>query len=194
MPYQSGFNLISESLTIFFTLVPGVINLIFFESLSIPDMIGKKSNQELADPGRGDYYPDFGRPVCFDGQRILWQVELQTSWWRLSRFSAHRIRGTTASQSCFPSSVKKYSTRGGISENTTLWINPSFWSSFNRSVSDLGLIPSRTLMISLNRNLSWCPRMLIRRIAHFFDIVVIIPSRGHKQIGLLSFSIVTLKL
>jgi len=51
---------------------------------------------------------------------------------------------------------------------------------FNRSVSDLGIIPSRVLIRSLNRNLSWCPRLLITIVAYFLDRVVIIPSRGHK--------------
>jgi hypothetical protein len=69
---------------------------------------------------------------------------------KFSRFVIHWKSGRIASQSSFPSPVRYYSNRGGISEKASRPTNPSFCSATSISVSVLGLIPSSFFMRSLN--------------------------------------------
>ena len=113
------------------------------------------------------------------------------SLFRLSRSDAHRSRGTIAFRSSDPSSVKKYSTRGGISEKDSRPINRSSRSSFNVSDRVLGLIPSSSDIRSLNRSRPDTPSLLMIRSAHFFDMHVRMPPKAHTHRVSLSSHIVT---
>jgi len=132
--------------------------------------------------------------LFFEDILSSWQDALHRCLSTISRFSAHWIKGRTASQSCFPSSVREYSTRGGISGKDSRWMRFSIRRSFNTSARVLGLIPLSLCIMSLNRIFSWWPMMLMIRMAHFFAMILMIPSRGHRQMIWLLFSIVTSKL
>jgi hypothetical protein len=54
---------------------------------------------------------------------------------KFSRFMVHGRSGRIASQCSFPSSMRKYSTRGGIPEKASRPTNPSFCSTTSVSVS-----------------------------------------------------------
>ena len=138
------------------------------------------------------------RYVCFLLQGIPsgWQVRRRhiASHWSpslLSRTDAHRSRGTITFRSSDPSSVKKYSTLGGISENDSRSIKRSSLSSFNVSDRVLGLIPSSSDIRSLNRSRPDTPSLLMIRRAHFFEMVVRIPPKAHTHRVSLSSHIVT---
>jgi len=105
---------------------------------------------------------------------------------------AHSNNGMIDLRSSAPSLLKEYSTRGGISLNDCLSINPDFCSSFNVSASVFGLISFSSCISSLYLILLWLPISLTTSKAHFLLMMSITPSNGHKHITLLSLFIVTI--
>lgn len=110
--------------------------------------------------------------------RRLHRSSQRPAFW-ISRSDAHRSKGMIASWSAVPSFVKKYSTRGGISENASRSTRCSSCSSFSVSDSVPGLTPSSSAIRSLNLSRPFVPSLLMMRSAHFLDIVVRIPPNAH---------------
>jgi len=91
-----------------------------------------------------------------------------------------------AFHSPLPSSVREYSTRGGISAKDSRCTKPSFCSFFRVSETVFGLTICSCFMSSLNRALPQLPMTLIIKSAHFLPITSIMPSSGQECIS--SFS------
>lgn len=109
-----------------------------------------------------------------------------------SLFIVHSRRGRMASQRSRPSSVRKYSTLGGISENASRPTNPSRRRTASVSVRVFGLIPASSFESSLNRMRGRLPSTWMIKSAHFLEIVSITPSSGQMHATLLSQAIVTI--
>jgi len=110
---------------------------------------------------------------------------------RVSRSDAHLIRGMIDSRNPIPSSVRKYSTRGGISEKDSRPTKCSSCSSRNVSESVFGLTPCSSDIRALNLIRPEVPSLLMMSRAHFLDIVVRIPPNAHTHRVSLSSHIFT---
>jgi len=103
--------------------------------------------------------------------------------------------------SSFPSSVREYSTRGGISLKLSFFTKPSACRAFKVSDKVFGLMSPSSFIKLLNLSVPWFPRAFVIRRVHFLLITSIIPFRGQKQrcsvpfcLHSLSFGIVSILL
>ena len=78
-----------------------------------------------------------------------------------------------------PSSVREYSTRGGISAYDSRFIKPSLWSFLSVCERVFGLTFGKWLSISLNLAFSQFPIVLMASRLHFLLIMSMTPSSGH---------------
>jgi len=92
--------------------------------------------------------------------------------------------GIIAFLSSSPSSVKEYSTLGGISANDSLLTIPSACSSLRVSASVFGLMFPSCCISALNLSFPWFPIALTMSRDHFLPMTSITPSRGHRHMGL----------